>query len=110
MKFKALLAGLALAVATSGVVAKDKGKEELKLNDKVDKEVKTAIEEATAEHKAAVKVGFGWRDSGKQLKEAIKAANDGEDDKAKKLAAAVKLAGERGQEQAKLAEDAAPRF
>lgn len=105
MKIKALFAATALVFATSAFAA-----DKPTLKDGVDADVKAAIEAAQASNKAANEVGFGWRDSKKQLEGAIKAANDGDNKKATKLANQVKLAGEMGLKQAEKAKTAGPRF
>lgn len=106
MKLKALFAALALSLATSAFAADEKPT----LKDSVDAEVKEAVEAAQAANKEAEEIGFAWRDSSKQIEEAIKAANEGENDKAKELAAMVMNAVEQGKKQAELAKDAGPRL
>lgn len=106
MKLKALFAGLALVISVS-VFAADADKGGLK--DGVDAKVKAAIEAAEKANEA-VPTGFEWRDSKKQLEEAIAAANDDDNDKAKKLAAKVEAAAENGVKQAETSKDAGPRF
>ncbi len=60
--------------------------------------------------KAASAVGFQWRDSGKILKKAEKAAAAGDYKKATQLANTAREQGEFAQEQAKQQADAGPRF
>ena len=69
-----------------------------------------AIHDAEAAIKAARKAGFEWRDSGKILKQADKAAAEGSLDKAMALAAKARFQGEAGQAQAASQANAAPRF
>ncbi len=65
---------------------------------------------AKASLKAANAVGFEWRDSGKILKQAEKAAAAGDYEKAMKLANRAREQGEFAQHQAQLQADAGPRF
>ncbi|HIJ21825.1 MAG: hypothetical protein HON68_01825 [Gammaproteobacteria bacterium] len=58
----------------------------------------------------ANRLGFEWRDSGKILKQAEKAASEGNVKKAKALANKAKLQGEAGQVQAHAQAKAGPRF
>lgn len=102
MKIKALFAAVVLTFSTAAF-AED-------LKDSVDADVKAAIEAAQASNKAAAEAGFEWRDSGKEIKGAIEAANEGDNDKAMKLANKVKMAGEEGLKQAEKAKNAGPRF
>lgn len=102
MKIKALFAAVVLTFS-SAAFAED-------LKDGVDADVKAAIEAAQASNKAAKEAGFEWRDSGKEIKGAIKAANEGDNKKAMKLASKVKMAGEMGLKQAEKAKNAGPRF
>ncbi len=104
MKLQTLFTALALSVATSAFAA-----DEVALKDGVDAKVKAAIE-AAQKANSDVPTGFEWRDSSKQLEDAIKAANDGDNDKAKKLAATVQAAAENGVKQAETSKNAGPRF
>ncbi|EIJ32766.1 hypothetical protein [Thiothrix nivea] len=104
MKLKTLFTALALSIATSAFAA-----DKATLKDGVDAEVKAAIE-AAQKANSDVPTGFAWRDSGKQLEDAIKAANGGDNDKAKNLAAEVKTAAENGVKQAEAGKSAGPRF
>jgi len=94
MKFKMLFAALTLCFST-GVMAESSA---------------DAIKAAKAAQKEAKSLGFEWRDMGKTIKKAEKAAADGKDKKAIKLA--NKIAGqiEAIRVQAKLAETAGPTF
>ncbi len=69
-----------------------------------------AIHDAEAAIKAAKKVGFEWRDSGKILKQADKAAAEGNIDKAMAQAERARFQGEAGQAQAASQANAGPRF
>lgn len=70
----------------------------------------TAISAAKNSQKAAKKVGFEWRDMGKMIKQAEKAAKSGDNKKAIKIANAVVKQGEQAQLQAKVAKTAGPSF
>lgn len=129
MNFKALFAALALSLMTSVAFAAEEKKAEateakadkpaetkkeetVELKADVDAEVKAAIEAAKTANDAAKKAGFEWywggKPAGKQLEDAIKAANDGKKDNAMKIAKMVEIAGVQGQEQAAKAKTAGP--
>jgi len=75
-------------------------------------EQKAAYEQAVKDAKAAIKqagsMGHEWRDSGKTLKKAAKAADAGDYDKAIKLANKAKREGELGHKQAMAEKNAGP--
>jgi len=75
-------------------------------------EQKAAYEQAVKDAKAAIKqaasVGHEWRDSGKILKNAAKAADAGDYAKAIKLANEAKREGELGHKQAMAEKNAGP--
>lgn len=68
----------------------------------------TVVSEAKAEIGKAKKMGGEWRDSGKFLKQAEKAAKDGDMDKAMKLAKKARFQGQAGQKQAAAEKNAGP--
>jgi len=94
MKFKLLLATLTLALSTN-VMAENAA---------------DAIKAAKAAHKEAKALGFEWRDMGKTIKRAEKAAKEGKDKKAIRLA--NKIAGQilAIRAQAELSKTAGPTF
>jgi len=94
MKFKLVLATLALSLSTA-VMANA---------------TQDAIDAARAAQKEAKKLGFEWRDMGKMIKKAEKLAKKGKDKKAIKIA--NKIAGQIVpiRKQAALAKSAGPRF
>lgn len=69
-----------------------------------------AITVAKAEAKAAGKLGFEWRDTGKMIKEAEAALKAGDSAKALKLANKARMQGILGQRQAHDQANAGPRF
>ncbi|MCK5895911.1 MAG: hypothetical protein KAG20_03840 [Cocleimonas sp.] len=69
-----------------------------------------ALTEAKKATDAAKKAGFEWRDWGKMYKKAEAAIKEGKADKALKIAKQLAFQGAAAQEQAKVAEKAAPRF
>ncbi len=71
-------------------------------------EYKAIAKAAKAEQKKAKKVGFEWRDVGKFLKKADKAAKKGDYKTAIKLAKKAKFQAEQGQIQAKEQANAGP--
>jgi hypothetical protein len=99
MKLKALFAALAIAMTANFATAEDKAADPA-----------AAIAAAEEARKAAADAGFEWRDTGKMIEDAQKAADAGEADKAIQIAEAAKLQGEMGLKQAELAKTAAPRF
>ena len=117
MKIKALLAGLALCVATSAFAA-----DKPTLKDDVDAGVKAAIEAAVEANKAAKAADAEWlwarperkmwkgsrQTSSKVINQAIEMANDGKNDKAKALAEFVTNAAKQGLMQAEKAKKAGP--
>ncbi len=70
---------------------------------------KTAVTAAQTSIKTAKKANYEWRDSGKILKKAAKAAKSGDFDKALKLANKAKRQGEIALAQAKSQANAGPR-
>ncbi|MGB0846798.1 MAG: hypothetical protein ACPGSM_08730 [Thiolinea sp.] len=117
MKIKALLAGLALCVATSAFAA-----DKPTLKDGVDAGVKAAIESAMEANKAAKAAkaewlwakpvrkmwGKGKKTSSKVLQDAINLANEGKNDEAKALAAYIENAAKQGVMQAEKMKKAGP--
>ena len=117
MKFKALLAGLTLCVATSAFAA-----DKPTLKEGVDTEVKAAIEAAQEANKAAKAAGVEWlwakpvgkmwkgkkQTNTKIISQAIEMANEGKNDEAKKLATYVANASKQGVMQAEKAKKAGP--
>lgn len=94
MKFKLLLATLTLSFST-GVFADA---------------AMDAINAAKAAQKEAASLDFEWRDMGKTIKKAEKAAKEGKSDKAIKLAKSVSNQLEAVKKQAAIAKTAGPRF
>ncbi len=94
MKLKLLLATLTLSFSTS--VFADAAMD--------------AINAAKAAQKEAKALKFEWRDMGKTIKKAEKAAKDGKNDKAIKLAKIVTGQLDAVKKQAAIAKDAGPRF
>ncbi len=117
MKLKALLAGLALCVATT-VFAEDKPKPTL--NEGVDAAAKTAIEAAQAVNKQAKEANVEWvwaepqrglwegalMNNSDIIEQAIVKANEGKNEEAIKAAEFVKMAAEAGLKQAEVAKTA----
>lgn len=68
----------------------------------------TLVKQAEASIKKAKSVGSEWRDSGKFLKKAEKAAKEGKMDKAIKLAKKAKAEGDMAYEQGKAEKNAGP--
>ena len=73
-------------------------------------DVKAVMAEAKKATGAAKKAGFEWRDWGKMYKKADAAMKEGKADVAIKIAKKLIFQGLAAQEQAKVAEKAAPRF
>jgi len=71
-------------------------------------EYKAIVKAAKTERKKAKKVGFEWRDIGKFLKKADKAAKKGDYKTAIKLAKKAKFQAKQGQQQAKEQANAGP--
>ena len=117
IKMKALLASLALCVATSAFAA-----DKPTLNDNVDAGVKAAIVAAMDANKAAKAAGVEWiwarpvrkmwkgkkKTASKVLYQAIEMANEGKNDKAKMLAEYVENSAKQGVMQAEKAKNAGP--
>jgi hypothetical protein len=75
-----------------------------------DGHVAKAIEGAKMAYDEAVNTGFAWRDTGKMIKAAEKAAADGDQEKALDLAAKAKAQAEAAIAQAAREANAAPRI
>lgn len=136
MSLKALFVASALSLLTSVAIAEEKkaadakpaeaaaapaakadakpAEEKVELKADADPEVKAAIEAADAANAAAKKAGFEWYMDGKTMSQhlegAIKAANEGDKEKALKIAKKVEQSGKAGQDQAEVAKKAAPRI
>lgn len=76
--------------------------------DKAD--VNGAIDAAKEAQKSTQAVGFEWRDMGKMIKKAEKAAKEGKSDKAIKIANTVVMHSEAALKQAELAKSASPKL
>ncbi len=76
----------------------------------IDPEVQKAIDAAIEVNEKADKMGFQWRDAGKFIKQAQKAAESGDKKKALQLAEKARIQGELAIEQAKAQANAGPRF
>ncbi|MDQ7075715.1 MAG: SoxXA-binding protein [Gammaproteobacteria bacterium] len=96
-----LFAGLLLVTPFVAVNAGDDDKH----HGDDDGALKKAVAEATAAKKKAASVGGEWRDIGKFLKKAKKAAKKGKMKKAMKLAKKAKWQGEEGYKQAMAQKD-----
>ena len=94
MKFKLLLATLALTISAGAMANKSQD----------------AIDAARKIKKETAAVGFEWMFMGKMLKQAEAAAKKGDDKKAIKLANTVILQGKAALKQAAIAKNAGPRF
>ena len=94
MKFKLLLATLTLALS-SGAMAESAA---------------DAIKAAKAAQKEASSLGFEWRDTGKTIKKAEKAAKAGDEKKAIKLAKIITDQIEAVRVQAEVSKTAGPTF
>lgn len=119
MKIKALLAGLALCVATSAFAA-----DKPTLKDGVDAKAKEAIEAAMAANKAAKDADVEWiwarpvggiwkktrglMSSTRILEQAIERANEGDNEAAITMANYIENAAKQGLDQAKKAKNAGP--
>jgi len=75
-----------------------------------DGHVAKAIDGAKTAYNEAVSTGFAWRDTGKMIKAAEKAAADGDEEKALDLAAKAKAQAEAAIAQAAREANAAPRI
>lgn len=94
MKFKFILATLVLSLSSAVMAGA----------------AEDAINAAKAAQKEAGAVGFEWRDMGKMIKKAEKAAKDGKADDAIKIADTVVMHGKEALKQAALAKTAGPLF
>lgn len=94
MKFKLLLATLALTISAGAMANK----------------TTDAINAAKKAKKATTAVGFEWMFMGKMIKQAEAAAKKGDDKKAIKIANNVVLQGKAALKQAAIAKTAGPRF
>lgn len=94
MKFKLLLATLALTISAGAMANK----------------TQDAISAAQNAKKEAAAAGFEWMFMGKMIKQAEAAAKKGDDKKAMKLANKVILQGKAALKQAAAAKTAGPRF
>ena len=94
MKFKVILVSLLLSMGSFAMADA----------------TQDAIDAAIKGKKAAAAAGFEWKDMGKLLKKAQKAAKSGKDKKAIKIANVLVMQSKAALKQAELAKNAGPRF
>ena len=112
MKIKTLigtsLLALSFALGATGCAGTGEQKATAQAQSSKAAEFERVYKEAVAARKKAASVGFEWRDIGKFLKKAKKAAAKGDYDKAIKLARKAKMQGELGYQQYLSQRDAGP--
>lgn len=105
MRNVAVLTGALLLLGCAGINASSESGKQA-----IDTSVQKAIDDAVAANKKAASVGYEWRDAGKFIKEATKAAEEGDKEKALSLANKAKSEGELAYQQGMSQKNAGPRF